>query len=91
MLKKWIPLWAIPTLILFSIGTVWLRLTIVRMTYAIHQTDQWIDQTQHEHDRIQLKVEALRSPQKLEHLARTRFNFSQPRVDQIVHLKEDGS
>jgi hypothetical protein len=37
MLKRWIPLWVIPVVLVMAIGTVWLRLAIIRTTYAINQ------------------------------------------------------
>ncbi len=90
MLKKWIPLWVVPTLIVFAIGTVWLRLTIVRTTYDIHELNRMIEKTRQDRELFQLKVSAMRSPQKLESLARTKFGLSQPRVDQVVRFKSRG-
>ena len=88
MLKKWVPIWAIPVLILFSIGTVWLRLSLIRMTYAINQSEREIAKAREDRELLQVKVTALRSPRRLEALARTRFGLSQPRTDQIVHMKK---
>jgi hypothetical protein len=82
------PLWTVPMLIIFSTGTVWLRLAIIRTTYAINQTDQAINRVRQEREQIQLKVAALRSPRRLEVLARSKFGLSQPRVEQIVHFKK---
>lgn len=88
MLKKWVPLWVIPTLILFATGTVWLRLYIVRTTYLIHLTDTQIGKAKQEGELLQVKVAALRTPRRLEVLARTRFGLGQPRVDQLVQLTD---
>ena len=90
-MKKWIPLWVIPILIIFSIGTVWIRLYIVRTTYKINEINQALAQMRREKENLQLKVMALRSPKRLESLAQTRFGLTQPRVDQIVHLKNGDS
>lgn len=87
MLKRWIPSWAIPVLILFATGTVWLRLAIIRTTYSIGQTDREIDRARQEREILQLKVAALRSPRRLEVLARTKFGLAQPRGDQVIYLK----
>lgn len=89
MLKKWVPLWTIPTLILFSIGTVWLRLSIIRTTYAINETTRQIDRARQERELLQLKLAALRSPRRLEGLAKSRFGLAPPPVDRIIHLQED--
>ena len=88
MMTKWIPLWAIPILILFAIGTVWLRLSIVRTTYAINQTNKLIEKARQDREHIQLKLTAMRSPGRLESLARTKFGLVQPRADQVIYLKQ---
>jgi cell division protein FtsL len=85
-MKRWFPLWTIPTLIIFSIGTVWVRLSIVRTTYAIHEIDRSIEKYRQERDQLQLKVAALRSPRRLETLAHTKFKLFQPKMEQVVHL-----
>jgi cell division protein FtsL len=87
MLKKWVPFWTIPTLITLSIGTVWLRLAIVRTTYVINQSNQLIQSARNEREKLELKLAALKSPRRLEALARTKFGLSQPRTNQMVHLK----
>lgn len=87
-LGKWIPFWTIPLLILFSIGTVWLRLTLVKTTYEVNQSNRQIEEARKEREAYQLKAAALRSPRRLEALARTRFKLAQPKVEQMVQLKK---
>ena len=87
MKKTWIPLWVIPVLILMAIGTVWLRLSIVRTSYAINQAEKSIRRLRQDRDRAALRYESLKSPRRLEALARTKFNLTQPRSEQVVHLK----
>ncbi len=89
MLKKWVPYWTIPGLMIFATGTVWLRLTVIRTTYAINQAQQQIEKASQDREMFQLKVAALRSPRRLEVLARTVFGLSQPRVDQVVRFKKN--
>ena len=86
-MTKWIPLWAIPVLIIFAIGTVWLRLSIVRTTYAINQTSKLTEKARQDREHTQLKLTAMRSPGRLEGLARTKFGWVQPRADQVIYLK----
>ena len=88
MLRKWIPLWTVPTLLIFAVGTVWLRLSIVRTTYVINQMNQRIEQVRQEREKLQLKIAALRSPRRLELLARTKFGLTLPRMEQVVHFKK---
>ncbi len=86
-LKRTLPIWAIPVLLLFSVGTVWLRLSIVRTTYSIDQISKLIRNLQQEKEQKSLAVTALRSPRRLEVLARLKFGLSQPKRQQVVYLK----
>jgi hypothetical protein len=90
MIKKWVPFWTIPTLIIFSIGTVWLRLVIVRTTYEINQTNRLIQNARGEREKLELKLAALKSPRRLEAMARMRFGLSQPKTEQMVQLRKSG-
>ncbi len=85
--RRWVPWWAIPIVIVMAIGTVWLRLAIVRTTYTINQTDRMISNLRQEREQVELKVAGLKSPRHLETLARSRFGLTQPRSEQVVHLK----
>jgi hypothetical protein len=85
--RSWVPFWVIPCLILMAIGTVWLRLAIVRTTYSINQANKEIRNLQLEKEQMELRVAALRSPRRLEILSRAKFGLSQPKSDRIVHLK----
>ena len=87
MKRKWIPLWVIPLVIGLSVGTVWLRLYLVRTTYAIDQADREIRSISQVREQMELKVTAFRSPRKLEALARAKFNLSQPHAEQIINMK----
>jgi hypothetical protein len=83
----WIPLWAVPVLVFMAIGTVWLRLTIVRMTYSVAQTEKMIRNLQHSRETAEVKLASMKSPRRLEALARSRFGLSQPHSDQVVHVQ----
>jgi cell division protein FtsL len=83
----WIPLWAVPVLVFMAIGTVWLRLTIVRMTYSVAQTEKMIRNLQHSRETAEVKLASMKSPRRLEALARSKFGLSQPHSDQVVHIK----
>ena len=86
-MTRWIPVWVLPALVVFSVATVWLRLHMVRTTLSITQTDRMITNLLQERERVGLKVSALRSPRRLEVLARSRFNLNQPKAEQVVYLK----
>ena len=87
MKTGWMPLWVIPALVILAIGTVWLRLSIIRTTYEINQKDREIANLQQEREQAELKLANLRSPRRLEFLARTKFGLTHPRSDQVVYLK----
>jgi cell division protein FtsL len=87
MLRHWIPIWVIPVVILFAIGTVWLRLSIVGTTYSIDQVEKTIRNLQQEREQLKLVVTGLRSPRRLEALAVSKFGLTQPKAEQVVHLK----
>src|SRR4051812_24354270 len=86
--RTWMRFWPIALTLLMAIGTVWLRLLIIRTTYAIHQTDKSIQNLGQEREIIELKLAALKSPRKLESLARQRFGLSQPSSTQVIHFKQ---
>lgn len=88
LLRRWMPLWALPVLVVFSIGTVALRLSIVRQTYAIDQVERQIKALKQAHENMELKVAELRSPRRLEVIARSRFGLSQPRTDQVIYMSQ---
>lgn len=86
MLKRWVPGWAIGLVVVMAVGTVWLRLAIVRTTYSINQTERAIRELRQAREQMQLKVTALKSPRRLEVLARSKFNLGTPRSDQVVYM-----
>ena len=69
-----------------AIGTVWLRLSIVRTTYAINQAGHTDREMRQEREDLELKVTALRSPRRLEGIAKAKFGLGTPRSDQVIHL-----
>jgi cell division protein FtsL len=87
MKQKLFPIWIFPVLIVMAIGTVWLRLYIVRSTYEINQADRMIHNLQQESEQQQLKLTGLRSPRRLESIAKVKYGLFPPRADQIVHLR----
>jgi cell division protein FtsL len=86
-LRSWFPVWMVPVVVMLAVGTTWLRLGIVRTTYAINQTEREIRNLQIEREQMELKVTALRSPRRLEAIARTRFGLTQPKSDRIVQMR----
>jgi hypothetical protein len=87
-ISRWFPQWVFPAVIVMAVVTVWLRLSIVRTTYEIDQTTQEIRALQQAREQTELKLTGTRSPRKLETLARSKFNLSQPKPEQVIYMKE---
>jgi len=87
MIQRFFPLWVFSVLILMAVGTVWLRLAVVRTTYEINQLDKMIRNSSQERERLELKTAQLRSPRRLELLARKKFNLFPPKTNQVVHFR----
>lgn len=87
MKRQWFPRWVIPVLLLFTLGTVWLRLSIVNTSYAIHESNLTIRQLRKQKEQQELRVTQLRSPRRLEGLARTQFGLSAPKAEQRIVLR----
>ncbi|OFZ78728.1 MAG: hypothetical protein A2583_08265 [Bdellovibrionales bacterium RIFOXYD1_FULL_53_11] len=85
--KKWLPVWAVVIVAFLAIGTVWLRLSIVGTTYSITQAEKTIRNLQIERELAEHKLAAMKSPRRLEQLARTKFGLSHPKAEQVVHIK----
>ena len=89
MIKRMLPVWVVPFLVVLAVGSVWLRLSIVRTTYEIDQVTKMIRNTQQDLEHLELKVAKLRSPRHLETLARTKFGLNPPQADQVIRLAAD--
>lgn len=87
MKQRWFPFWVFPVVIALAIGTVWLRLWIVRTTYAINQADKDMRTLRLQREQLDVKFATVRSPRKLETLARTKFKLNQPNSNQVVYFK----
>ena len=86
-MERWIPTWAWPVLALFAVGTVWVRLNTVRLTYQNQVVQNEIKNAQRELELAKLQATRLRSPQRLESLSRTRLKLAPPRTDQRVDMR----
>jgi cell division protein FtsL len=85
------PVWVIPATVVMAIGTVWLRLAVVRTTYAINESDRSIHNLEQQREQVLLRIAALRSPRRLEQLAKGRFGLSSPSASRVIHLREEGT
>ena len=88
-MKRFFPVWIFPILIAFAFMTVWIRLTVVKTTYELNQANRTLHNLKLEKEQLELKVAQLRSPRRLESLAKQKFNLNPPSPDRIISLKDD--
>lgn len=91
MIRRYMPAWTLPLLVIFAIGSVWLRLKVVRTTYEINETEKSLAEGRQEQERLELKVAQLRSPRRLELLAKSKFRLNPPKIDQVIRLSRSSA
>jgi len=72
--------------VLLAIATVWLRLEVVKMSYDIGQADKQITVLKQDREKVELRAVELKSPRKLEPIAKQKYKLAPPSVDQIVYM-----
>jgi len=85
-LKKIFPVWVLPVLVAFATGTVWLRLSIVATSYEINQIGKMNRNAIREVEKLELKVAQLRSPSRLERLAKKKYKLAPPKAHQVIPM-----
>ena len=81
-------MWTIPVLIAFAFATVWLRLTVVQTTYELDQANKTLHNLKLENEKLELRVAQLRSPRRLEAIAKQKFKLSPPTPEKLVQLRD---
>ncbi len=81
-------MWTIPVLIAFAFATVWLRLTVVQTTYELNQANKTLHNLKLENEKLELRVAQLRSPRRLEAIAKQKFKLAPPTPEKLVQLKD---
>lgn len=84
---SWLPRWVVPVFLVFTVGTVWLRLAVVNTSYSIHEANLATRQLRKQKEQQELRVTQLRSPRRLEGLARSQFGLVAPRPEQRIVLR----
>jgi len=79
-----IPKWVWLFVIIFSVTTVWVRLAVVRLSYQVEQTNTMVSNARRDLDRKTIELENLKSLERLEILAKKKFDLERPTSDQIV-------
>ena len=87
-MKKFFPLWTIPVLIAFAFATGWIRLSVVQTTYELNEANKTLHNLKLENEKLELRVAQLRSPRRLEAIARQKFRLSPPTPEKLIQLKD---
>lgn len=87
-MKRFFPVWIFPAIILFAFATVWIRLTVVKTTYELNQANKTLHNLKLENEQLELKLAQLRSPRRLEVLAKQKFKLNPPSPDRIIPIKD---
>ena len=64
----------------------WVRTRVTEQGYALSRLSAEYRDLTREHESLQLKAAELRSPQRIEELARTRLSMGAPSIDRVVVL-----
>ena len=64
----------------------WVRTRVTEQGYALSRLSAEYRDLTREHESLQLEAAELRSPQRIEELARTRLHMGPPPVDRVVVL-----
>ena len=73
---------------LMTCAFVWVRLQIVSISYDINELAKQERASREECNNLSLLINEAKSPQRLEHLASTKFGMGAPRVDQIITMEQ---
>ena len=91
MLRKWIPWWSLPLVVVLAVATVSLRLWVVRTSYEVNQTENMIRNMSQELEASKLRVAKLRSPSRLKELAKTVLGLEPVAPESIIRMNEKNS
>ena len=64
----------------------WVRTRVTESGYALSRLSSEYRELLREHERLQIAAAELKSPQRIEELARTRLHMGPPPVDRVVVL-----
>ncbi len=80
---------ALIVMLLSAVGMVHVtsRVLVVSMGYELSKLDTRATELDREHAQLKLELATLKSPSRLEAIARTRLNMQQPAATSIIHVK----
>jgi len=75
------------TLVFFSLLFVWSRLGVVQVGYEISQANKVYQGLVKENQRLRVEVASLKSPSRIEEIAKNQLGFINPRPEQIIIIQ----
>ena len=86
-MRRYLPIWAIPLFVVFSVGTVWLRLAAVGASYSISRTEKMITELRNVQEKTDIRLASLKSPRRLEKIARDRMGLRPATAEQVIRIR----
>ncbi|MGE4232581.1 MAG: hypothetical protein AB7F43_04555 [Bacteriovoracia bacterium] len=77
----------IVSITLLILSSAWVRLQIVQISYEIHELEKQERDLQENIQVLSSKVEAFRTPQRLETLAKNKFHLQPANTKQVLILE----
>lgn len=71
----------------FTCSFVWVRLQLVSIGYEIHELEEKERTLKDECNKLALKINEAKAPQRLEQLAKSKFNMYPPAANQVVVIR----
>jgi len=71
-------------LVLCSLFFVWSRLEVVQIGYEISQANKIYQERIKENQRLRVEVSSLRSPSRIENIAKSTLGFINPKQEQFI-------
>lgn len=75
--------------VLAALTYVWIRIQVIQLGYEVSRLRKETTDLKEERNLIKAEVEALKSPSRLEVIARERFGMRLPQGDEIVFVDRD--
>ncbi|MDO3378823.1 cell division protein FtsL [Geoalkalibacter halelectricus] len=70
-----------------SLLFVWSRIEVFELKYEISALETALREGQQENRQLRLEVASLRSPSRIENIARTRLGLREPTPEQIINVR----
>lgn len=86
-MKRWKLAALVTGVMTLALSSVWLRLQVVRTSYEINQQDKLIKNLLLEKETLEAELARLKSPERLERLAKSEFQMEQASVNRILSVK----